>query len=54
MSSENIPGTDRRIKSMKNKVPDTGEMIQQSRALALLAEDPGSDPSTHVSAHKHL
>ena len=50
----NIPGTDGRIRSVKNKVTDTGETIQQSRALAVVAVDPGSDPSTHVSAHKHL
>jgi hypothetical protein len=29
----------------------TGEMAQQLRALATVAEDPGSIPSTHLVAH---
>lgn len=30
------------------------EMAQQLQALAALAEEPGSVPSTHVMAHKQL
>lgn len=29
----------------------TGEMVQQSKALAALPEDPGLTPSTHMVAH---
>ena len=32
-------------------VEGAGEMAQQSRALAALAEDPGLSPSTHIVAH---
>lgn len=31
-----------------------GEMAQHLGSLAALAEDPGSDPSTHVVAPNHL
>lgn len=30
----------------------TGEVVQQLRAPAVLADDPGSSPSTHMVAHK--
>ena len=36
---------------LRGKIPDrAGEMAQQLRALAVLPENPGSIPSTHVAA----
>ena len=32
----------------------TGEITQQLRALAALAEVSGTVPSTHMAAHNHL
>jgi hypothetical protein len=31
-----------------------GELVQRLRALAILLEDPGSVPSTHMAAHSCL
>jgi hypothetical protein len=42
------------ISPLKKKKKLTGEVAQQLRALAALAEDPGSVPGTHVEAHSHL
>lgn len=39
--------------SPKNSIQGAGEMLQQSRTLAL-AEDPGLIPSTHMLAHKYV
>lgn len=33
---------------LKNSVCATGERAQQLRTLAVLLEDPGPDPSTHI------
>jgi hypothetical protein len=37
-----------------NFLMGTGKMAQPLRALAVLPEDPGSIPSTHMAAHNHL
>jgi hypothetical protein len=40
-----------RKEEIKSGLPGSEEMAQQLRALAALSEDPGSIPSTHVTAH---
>ena len=40
--------------SLIKKIPRAGEMAQQLRALAVLVEDQGSIPSTHMAVHNCL
>ena len=39
---------------MNTKPLGAEEMAQQVRALAALTEDPGSVPTTYMTAHNHL
>lgn len=40
--------------SFKNQMGGAGEMAQWLKSLAVLPEDPGSIPSTHMAAHNSL
>lgn len=39
---------------INNKGTEAGEIVQRSRALAAIAEDPGSIPSSHVSSQSSV
>jgi hypothetical protein len=41
-------------KELRNGILVAGEIAHQLRALAVLVEDLGSIPSTHMETHKHL